>query len=130
MKSARQTERDARDLWRLCVVDGVLDEGRARQVVDLTIASGRRGAPAILAGFVRLVKLARASRTAHVTSAAPLDKRTRAAIEEAIRRRYGPGSATIFEVDPRLIGGTRIGVGSDVYDGTVKARLAALEARF
>jgi len=114
----------------MCLVDGVLDEGRARQVVDLVIASGHSGAPAILAGFLRLVKLERARCTAHVASAAPLDDRTREAIEEGVTRRYGPGSATIFEVDPRLIGGTRVSVGSDVYDGSVKARLATLGASF
>jgi F-type H+-transporting ATPase subunit delta len=36
--------------------------------------------------------------------------------------------ATSFEHKPELIGGMRIKVGSDVYDGSVKARLAALEA--
>ena len=34
-----------------------------------------------------------------------------------------------FEINPRLIGGMRIRVGSDVYDTSVRARLAALEAR-
>jgi F-type H+-transporting ATPase subunit delta len=34
-----------------------------------------------------------------------------------------------FIVTPALLGGMRIKVGSDVYDGSVRARLAALEAR-
>jgi F-type H+-transporting ATPase subunit delta len=34
-----------------------------------------------------------------------------------------------FTVNPSLVGGMRIKVGSDVYDGSVRARLAALEAR-
>jgi len=33
-------------------------------------------------------------------------------------------------VDPTLIGGLRIRIGSDVFDGTVKSRLADLETRF
>ncbi len=36
---------------------------------------------------------------------------------------------TSFEQNAALIGGVRIKVGSDVYDGSVRARLAALEAR-
>jgi len=37
--------------------------------------------------------------------------------------------ATTFETNPDLIGGMRIRVGSDVYDGSVRARLAAIESR-
>jgi F-type H+-transporting ATPase subunit delta len=33
-----------------------------------------------------------------------------------------------FSVNPSLIGGLRVPVGSDVFDGSVKARLAELEA--
>ena len=39
------------------------------------------------------------------------------------------GLDTSFEVNPQLIGGMRIRVGSDVYDASVLAKLAALEAR-
>jgi F0F1-type ATP synthase delta subunit len=35
----------------------------------------------------------------------------------------------MFAVDPALIGGLRIQVGSDVYDGSIRARLATLDAR-
>ena len=46
-----------------------------------------------------------------------------------LARVYGHGLDTSFEINPALIGGMRIRVGSDVYDGSVRARLAALEAR-
>ena len=39
-------------------------------------------------------------------------------------------SRTIFGHRPALIGGMRIQVGSDVYDGSVRAGLAALEKKF
>jgi F-type H+-transporting ATPase subunit delta len=35
---------------------------------------------------------------------------------------------TAFAENPELIGGMRIQIGSDVYDGSVRARLKALEA--
>ena len=45
-------------------------------------------------------------------------------------RVYGPKVEALFEVNPALIGGMRIKVGSEVYsDGSVRARLTALEAR-
>jgi F-type H+-transporting ATPase subunit delta len=46
-----------------------------------------------------------------------------------VARRYGAGLQPSFEVDPALIGGLRIRVGSDVYDGSLRARLAALQTR-
>jgi F-type H+-transporting ATPase subunit delta len=43
---------------------------------------------------------------------------------------YGPGIKTQFGLKPALIGGMRIKVGSDVYDGSVQSELAALEESF
>jgi F-type H+-transporting ATPase subunit delta len=51
-------------------------------------------------------------------------------IEAGLTRRYGPGLNTAFAHRPALIGGMRIQVGSDVYDGSVRAGLAALGKRF
>jgi len=53
-----------------------------------------------------------------------------AGIEAGLKRRYGPGLTAVFAHRPALIGGMRIQVGSDVYDGSVRAGLAALEQSF
>jgi F-type H+-transporting ATPase subunit delta len=50
-----------------------------------------------------------------------------ATLQQGLTRVYGPGLNTSFIHRPALIGGMRIKVGSDVYDGSVQARLAALE---
>ena len=130
MRKARQTRRDAKQLWRLCLVNGSLDESRARLVVERVIESRHTGKSAILSHFLRLLRLDRARHAAQVASAAPLDADTRAAVEEGLARRYGRAIATTFVVDPTLIAGMRLKVGSDVYDGSVKGGLAALEGRF
>jgi len=130
VRTARQITRDARTLWRICLVNGSLDEGRARAVVDRVIESGRSSGPAILSRWLRLLKLDRARRTARVESAAPLDADVRTAVERALARRDGPAVLPSFVVDPALIGGIRIKVGSDVYDGSVRAGLEALGTRF
>ena len=128
MKTARQIEREAKALWRLCLVGGSLDEERARVVVDQLIESRQAGAPGVLKQFVRLVKLDRARRSARIESASPLDADVKAAVEAVVARRYGRAVTTTFAVDPTLIGGMRLTIGSDVYDGSIKAALAALNS--
>jgi F-type H+-transporting ATPase subunit delta len=129
MRTTKRTKRRARQLFRLCLVNGVLDEGRVRQVAQWIASSGRRGALAILSDFQRLVRLDRDRYTAVVESATPLSGTLRDTIRADLARVYGPGLVTSFEQNPELIGGMRIKVGSDVYDGSVRTRLAALEAR-
>ena len=130
MKTNRQTKREAKRLFRFCLVNGLLDEARTRQVVQGIMDAKRRGGLALLSHFQRLVKLDLARRTAQVESAMPLPEDLRASVQAGLARTYGPGISTSFAHNPGLIGGMRIKVGSDVYDGSVRARLAALEKGF
>ena len=130
MKTIRQVKRDAKDLFLLCLVNGSLDEGRVRQVVASVLRIKRRGYLALATQFERLVKLERLRHTANVESAAPLPSDLRANVDASLVRLYGPDMSTSFAESPALIGGMRIRVGSDVYDGSVKAGLAALEKSF
>ena len=114
----------------MCVVDGTLDAQRARRAADLVAASGRNGAARVLAEFRRRIALDTMQHTAHVVSAVRLDKRTRADITEALSRRCRSAISPTFDVDPALIGGTRVTIGSDIYDGSIRARLTELEHRF
>ena len=127
MKINKRAKREAKQLFRSCLVNGVLDESRVRRVVELVVAAGRRDCPAILSHFGRLVKLDLARHTATIESATPLPADLQAALEAGLTRRYGPGLTTAFAHRPALIGGMRIQVGCDVYDGSVQGRLAALE---
>ena len=130
MKTNRQTKREAKRLFRFCLVNGLLDEARTRQVVQGIMDAKRRGGLALLLHFQRLVKLDLARRTAQVESAMPLPEDLRASVQAGLARTYGPGISASFAHNPGLIGGIRIKVGSDVYDGSVRARLAALEKGF
>ena len=128
MKLTRRTKRTARALFRMCLVDGRLDQSSARKVAERLAASHRRGALPALAGFQRLVRLDRDRQSAFVDSAAPLDEALRARLQAGLIRVYGPAVEAVFRVDPALVGGIRIKVGSDVFDDTVRARLASLDA--
>ncbi len=130
MKINKQAKREAKQLFRSCLVNGFLDENRVRRVVQRAVAAGRRDCPAILSHFGRLLKLDLARHTATIECATPLPADLQAAIEAGLTRRYGPGLTTAFAHRPELIGGMRIQVGSDVYDGSVRAGLAALEKTF
>ena len=130
MKITKQARRDAKQLFRSCQVSGLLDESRVRQVVQQVIARQPRGYVGILSHFQRLVKLDIARRTATVESAIPLPAALQQSVLANLTRLYGAGLNTSFAQNPALIGGLRVQVGSDVYDGSVQARLAALGEKF
>jgi F-type H+-transporting ATPase subunit delta len=130
MKSNKRAKRQAKQLFSFCRVGSLLDEDRARQVVQRVIASGRRDCPAILAHFLRLVRLDLSQHAANVESAGPLSADLQSAIQASLLRLYGSGLNMKFTLRPSLIGGVRIQVGSDVYDGSVLARLTAFEKGF
>jgi F-type H+-transporting ATPase subunit delta len=130
MQTRKRAARDARTLFRLCLIDGRTDESRVRQVVQQVIAARRAGGLGILSIFQRMVRLDRSRHSAQVISAVPLASDARAGIQAALLKLHGANIATSYADDPALIAGVRITVGSDVYDGSVKGRLAALESRF
>jgi len=130
MKVSKQSRRAAKELFRECVSIGGLDEARVRRVVEAVIAGKPRGYIGILSHFQRLLKLEIQRRTARVETARPIDANVQATVREALSSAYGSGLDLSFIQTPSLIGGMRIRVGSDVYDGSVQGRLAALQESF
>ena len=130
MKISKQVRRDAKQLFRSCVNNGLLDEGRVRQAVTAVLAQKPRGYVGILSHLQRLVKLDLDRRTARVESATALSPEQQSAMLANLGRRYGPGLDISFLQNPALIGGLRVQVGSDVYDGSVRARLETLRESF
>ena len=130
MKISKQARHEARQLFHSCQANGLLDENRVRQAVRLVIERKPRGLRAVLAQFQRLVKLDVARHTARIESAAALPPQFQAQAQADLARRYGGGLSFVFAQNPALLGGVRIQVGGDVYDGSVQARLAALQESF
>ena len=112
------------------MVNQTLDEPRAREVIGRVMKSKRRGYLALLSEFRRLVKLEQARHTAKVDSATPLQIDIQTRVRDTLEDVYGEGLLTQFAHDPDLIGGIRIQISSDVYDGSVKSRLVALARCF
>ena len=130
MKTKKQIKREAKHLFRLCFANGSLDESRVREVIQSLLGSKRRGYLALANQFERLVKLERSQHSAKVESAVPLSPDLQANVQARLVRMYGPGLSTSFAQNPALIGGIRIKVGDDVYDGSIKGGLVALEKSF
>ena len=130
MRISRQARRDAKQLFRSCQVNGLLDDQKARQAVRQVIAQKPRGYGGILAHFHRLLKLDLERRAARVESATPLDGAMEGALRANLSRRYGAGLNFAFAQNPALLGGLRIKVGSDVFDSSIQARLDALAESF
>jgi F-type H+-transporting ATPase subunit delta len=130
MRISKQARREARELFRSCLADAVLDENRARQAVQLVSRDKPRGYLAVLVQFQRLIRLETARRAARVESAAPLPPDYRSQLQAELTRKYGAGLSFVFADNAALLAGLRIQVGGDVYEGSVQGRLAALQERF
>ena len=130
MKISKQAQRRARELFRRCLVRGLLDEDRIRQAVKLVLAQKPHGYIEILSRLQRLVKLDLERRTARVESTAPLPPDLKAKVTAQLKKIYGAETNVSFVQNPALIGGLRIQAGSDLYDGSVRARLNALAQQF
>ena len=130
MKNSKSAQRDARQLFRSCSVNGLLDENRVRQAVTLLVEKKPRGYVEILSRLHRLVKLDVAKHTATIESAVDTSPEQRATIQAKLENLYGPGLTVDYGTNPALLGGLRIQVGSDLYDGSVKTRLEKLQQSF
>ena len=130
MKISKLAQREARQLFRACRVNGLLDESRVRQTVTLLAEKKPRGYVEILARLHRLVKLDLEQRAARVESAVPLAADLQAEVAGRLKAIYGDGLDLTFAQNASLIGGLRIQVGSDLFDGSVKMRLEKLEQSF
>jgi F-type H+-transporting ATPase subunit delta len=130
MNTLKQVKRNAKHLFRRCHSNGSLDEELVRLTVQQILATRRRGYLALANEFERWVRLHQLQHTAEVESATPLSSDLRKDVQANLNKTYGPHLTTSFRENSSLIGGLRIKIGSDVYDGSVKAGLAALEKSF
>lgn len=126
MKISKQAARDGKALFAACKVNGVVDEGRVRDAVRRVLEGKPRGYLALLGYFQRLVKLDIDRRAAVVETAGEASAALQASVRDQLTRRYGAGLHLRFVSNPSLIGGIRVRVGSDIFDGSMSGRLEQL----
>ena len=127
MKINKEIRRLAREMLRASFTDGQLDSGRIASLVDSLIARKPRNYIDVLKNYRRLLRLEVEKRRARIETASEVDREATSKVIENLKKRYGDDLATEFVVNPQLLGGMRIRVGSDVWDGTVRNRLERLQ---
>jgi F-type H+-transporting ATPase subunit delta len=127
MKISKEAKRSSRQLFKLCMKDGQMDESLVRSIVTKVGEAKPRGYLAILEGFRKLIAAEVERSKAVVESATDLDSGTMYGLQRSLAQKYSRPLSLEFRLVPELLGGIRVKVGSDVWDGSVKARLAALQ---
>ena len=82
--------------------------------------------PAITRGFRQLASRYRGETNAEVTSAHPLSADQVAELKQQLRQRVGREVSVDLDVDPSLLGGLVVRIGSQMIDSSIRTRLTAL----
>ena len=127
MKLNKEIRQLSRKMLQASFTDGQLDPGRIASLVDSVIAEKPRNYINVLKNYKRLLRLEVEKRHATIETASEVDSAIRSEIVSNLKSKYGDDLATEFHVDSQLLGGMRIRVGNDVWDGSVRNRLQRLE---
>ena len=106
--------------------DGSIDESKIRDLVSTIVEYKPRNYLAVLTYLARLVELAQDESSVRAESAAPLADRGAGVFAE-LERQYGRASSTVYEENPKLLGGLRIRRGNYIWDGSLSGRLDRLQ---
>jgi F-type H+-transporting ATPase subunit delta len=128
MKISKEARKISKQLFLDSFVNGRIDEARVRNIARTVIDEKPRKYTEILKNYQRLIRLELAKHHAVIETATDLDQATRRQLLATLRARYGEDLATEFRISQDLIGGLRITIGNDVWDSTVRGRLARLES--
>jgi F-type H+-transporting ATPase subunit delta len=127
MKINKEIRQISRAMLRASFTDGQLDHGKIASLVQSLIAKKPRHLIDILQNYKRLLRLEIEKRHARIESAAELSPEVSSKILTKLKKKYGNDLTTEFAVDPTLLGGVRVRVGSDVWDGSIRNRLERLQ---
>lgn len=119
---------------RAGLLDSLIAErvsAETRLIVRRLVTTARAGS--LASALRRVGELAAARRdrvVANVTAASPLTQAQEARLAEILQRAYGSAVQVNVGIDPQVLGGMRIQVGSEVIDATTLTRLQDARRRF
>jgi len=130
MKVSKVATATARRVFRMCWTNGRFDETKLRGAMKWLTRTKPRNYRGVLTALKRMVRLELDRRHAVIESTGELDEQTKLRIAANLGAKCGADLSFTYRTVPDLIGGLRIRVGSDVWDGTVKGRLDRLADAF
>jgi F-type H+-transporting ATPase subunit delta len=112
-------------------IDAVLERAGASALIRRfvgVVAHNRRlfALPAIIAAFAKKLTDRRGETTAEVTSAKPLSEKQLAGLTAALKKAVGATVLLSTRVDPSLLGGLVVKVGSRMVDSSLQTKLLRL----
>jgi F-type H+-transporting ATPase subunit delta len=112
---------------RATIIDALLDGKAKPATIRLAkLALAGFGGRTFAGGLTRLVELAadlRNEQVVYVTVASPLAEADERRLGDRLAQMYGREVSIQVTVDPSVLGGARVRIGSDLYDGTTLRRL-------
>lgn len=130
MKISKTAAAAARRLFGLCQSGGRLDESKLSQVISGLVDSKVRDYRSILAALHRLTRIELDRRKVMIESAVEMDEPTRQRVVAGLTEKYGADLEVRYQITPSLLGGLRIRVGDDVFDGSVQGRIERFASAF
>lgn len=130
MKISKTAAAAARRLFGLCQTGGRMDDAKLRQVITRLAESKVRDYASILAALQRLIRIELERRKVTVESAVEIDESTRQRVVADLVSKYGSDLDVQYQITPSLLGGLRIRVGDDVFDGSVQGRIDRFASAF
>ena len=99
-----------------------------KKSLGLLAANGRGSAlSAVIAGFEKLAADARGEVQAQVTTALPLSPAQAQGVAQALRQALGKAPQIETRVDPAILGGIKVRVGSRLFDASLRSKLDSLK---
>ena len=112
MKVSKDARKLSRSLFRSSFTGGRLDRARVNAVLEVMAARTPRHTLETLKDYERLVRMELARRHALIESATPLEPSAAEAILRDLKSRFGDDITHETKVNPALLGGIRVQLGS------------------
>ncbi|CAI9086762.1 hypothetical protein A7K93_03970 [Candidatus Methylacidiphilum fumarolicum] len=126
MKISKEAKRQAKALFRFCQNNGSIDEEKLKEILNKLSQDKPRHYLEILEWLKQLLANEVAKKTYVVQSSTELPDQGKS-IFEKLEKTFGPALEKKYQICPELIGGIRIQVGCDVWDGSIAYKLKNIE---
>jgi F-type H+-transporting ATPase subunit delta len=121
--------RDLQGRALLAVLDAAGISGLTRKFIGLVAGNGRaRDLPAMASAYLAELASRRGETSALVTSAVPLTPQQLQQLSDALRQVLGGAKVSIeAQVNPDILGGLVVKVGSRLFDSSIRSKLQRLQ---